>query len=431
MSGYHRYFNIVQRMLVTVVGLVLASGCFLAPSVIGGGQAREYYHQSPHKNSVLMPTPTKYNNLNSGGGGGDPFIPPGRRLGLREREVMPPMSNNVFPGEPSCEELRAMWRYYKRQSRAELTNEVPRFGSNLFGELPIQYGHQQQQPFYQQTPMMSSFGPVGNKGRSKAQRLRLKTQKNPSSGGGGGGAVYGQVVHKPDRSRNNNKPPRPMEEVVRLMGKQSSSSISTTSVGGGGNKTGGEGIVHVSPPASPTKESSLQKIKQVFREERIREKGPAMRVNDDNEKAFGRIILSPPRGMDGRVANKPRELMTPFEKIRFGHADDILDDETRPSILFKRTSSFPNPLLNANKMTFITRDSSSYDFPSFQPHPPPPPSSLLLPSQSQAPHHPQYFSPWGINDFLHPTDHRQQAQPAVSSLSLSKYIRDLFILYSP
>lgn len=37
-------------------------------------------------------------------------------------------SKNGMTSEPSCEELKAMWRFSKRQSRAaEITNEIPMY----------------------------------------------------------------------------------------------------------------------------------------------------------------------------------------------------------------------------------------------------------------------------------------------------------------
>lgn len=229
-----------------------------------------------------------------------------RRL-FKGREVIPPVSSNIIPGEPSCEELRAMWRYYKRQSRAELTNEIPRFGSNLFWDIPPGSPMQNHQ--------MSSFAPI--KGRSKG---RLKP--NPKS------PFYGRMIYK-QRDRSKSKPPRPMDQVAQMMGKGTGTEV----------KEKGpvpDAIVHFSPPPTPvpTTPTSLQKIKDVFREERIRDKSSTMGGSDNSEngKAFGRIILGPPRGMDGRVANKPRELMTPFEKIRFGHANDLLEEGSKPNM---------------------------------------------------------------------------------------------------
>lgn len=49
-------------------------------------------------------------------------------------EVMLPKDANWLKGyEPSCDELRAMWRFSKRQSRAsEITNEIPTFRADPF-----------------------------------------------------------------------------------------------------------------------------------------------------------------------------------------------------------------------------------------------------------------------------------------------------------
>jgi hypothetical protein len=52
----------------------------------------------------------------SGGGGG----------GGGSGEIMKSTSLNL--NEPSCEELRAMWQFSRRQSRAsEITNEIPTY----------------------------------------------------------------------------------------------------------------------------------------------------------------------------------------------------------------------------------------------------------------------------------------------------------------
>jgi hypothetical protein len=43
-------------------------------------------------------------------------------------EIINPKSSSLNMHEPSCEELRAMWRFSKRQSRAsEITNEIPTY----------------------------------------------------------------------------------------------------------------------------------------------------------------------------------------------------------------------------------------------------------------------------------------------------------------
>lgn len=43
-------------------------------------------------------------------------------------EIMAPRAPIINSHEPSCEELRAMWIFSKRQSRAsELTNDIPTY----------------------------------------------------------------------------------------------------------------------------------------------------------------------------------------------------------------------------------------------------------------------------------------------------------------
>lgn len=46
----------------------------------------------------------------------------------RSDEEYAPRTSSLSSQEPSCEELRAMWRFSKRQSRAsEITNEIPTY----------------------------------------------------------------------------------------------------------------------------------------------------------------------------------------------------------------------------------------------------------------------------------------------------------------
>jgi hypothetical protein len=45
--------------------------------------------------------------------------------GLNDEVIVP---KTLDPNEPTCEELRQMWRFSKRQSRAsEITNEIPTY----------------------------------------------------------------------------------------------------------------------------------------------------------------------------------------------------------------------------------------------------------------------------------------------------------------
>ncbi|CAL8082631.1 unnamed protein product [Orchesella dallaii] len=252
-----------------------------------------------------------------------------RRLKAPGNEIIPAVGSNAISEEPTCDELRAMWRYYKRQSRAELTNEIPQFGKNPFFDML---------PVAPHAPVVSSFGQF--KGRSRS-RMR---QQNP---------MYGRVVYKPskprDRGGNRNRNQKPFETVRSLLGKGPASANGGNPDENGQSTTGSEKaaprepIVHLSPPPQPTKESSFEKLKEVFREERMRERGPALAAIDNRE--YGKIVLSPPRGQDGRRANKPRELMTAFEKIRFGHADDLLDEGIKPNLDVMKRRTLPSHVL--------------------------------------------------------------------------------------
>lgn len=199
-------------------------------------------------------------------------------------------------GEPSCEELRAMWRYDKRQHRAaELTNQIPNLPS-LFWDIP-----QKHQP--------SSFGMFrAGSGVSFRPKGSRKYQDK----------VFGRVLLSPGKSTDRKKP---LEELMTIMAKEKPSKPMKPELN--------EPILRINPPPEPTPETSFQKLKNLYREERMKDSGqrngnhpapPAALAG----KEFGRLILSPPKGQDGRIANKPKELMSPFERLRFGQVDDLL-----------------------------------------------------------------------------------------------------------
>lgn len=270
---------------------------------------------------------------------------PQRRLKQTGNEIIPAVGSNDITEEPTCDELRAMWRYYKRQSRAELTNEISQFGKNPFFEMF---------PSPPRNPVVASFGITG-KGRSRS-RMR-PAPSNP---------LYGRVVYKPSkqRERGRNRNQKPFETLRGLVRNPSD---------GNGARESGQGrvdgaapaamaaatttttalppsaIVHYSPPAHPTKESSFMKLRGIIQGERMREKGPT-RVStggggSTDNRDFGKIILSPPRGQDGRRINKPLEQMTAFERIRFGHADDLLDEGIRPNLDVMKRRTLPLSVL--------------------------------------------------------------------------------------
>ncbi|XP_014488629.1 PREDICTED: uncharacterized protein LOC106751892 [Dinoponera quadriceps] len=149
--------------------------------------------------------------------------------------------------EPSCDELRAMWRYTKRQSRAAKGNVYPLYG-----------------------------GPSGIfKMRSKADRTKAGTiyrGKYPGqarSRAAGGAPIYGKMVHKaPAGSRLRNgmrQRPRTLEDM-RLFGtlnryipSNRHQRVTSFRVGGG-----------VSSPKVP-QAGSFEALKNLVQAERARE----------------------------------------------------------------------------------------------------------------------------------------------------------------
>jgi hypothetical protein len=117
-----------------------------------------------------------------------------------------------------------------------------------------------------------------------------------------------------------------------------------------------EPTILLSPPLEPTPKSGIDKIKEIFRDERMKA-AAELSPTAESDREYGKVVLSPPNGQDGRVANKPRELMTPFERIRFGHTDELFnvnDDSPRRqgSHLFpmKRRNGFiALPMLNRQR----------------------------------------------------------------------------------
>ncbi|XP_044741464.1 uncharacterized protein LOC123302558 [Chrysoperla carnea] len=103
-------------------------------------------------------------------------------------------SDDTPAGEPSCDQLRAMWRFSKRQSRAaEMTNEIPSYRDPFINNV-------WQAPFDTYARSRSLGGMrVGYRGYRP---------------------VYGRVVHKAPRARVISHPERnrAMEEVIRLYG---------------------------------------------------------------------------------------------------------------------------------------------------------------------------------------------------------------------
>lgn len=112
----------------------------------------------------------------------------GRTAGSGEVAVKD--SNWLKGYEPSCDELRAMWRFSKRQSRAaEITNEIPTYRTDPFAMNLWQ--PQPNQPINSKQVMKGRMGP----NRYVYDRSG-KLMRSPSRNGLPLGPVYGRVVHK-------------------------------------------------------------------------------------------------------------------------------------------------------------------------------------------------------------------------------------------
>ncbi|KAH0956538.1 hypothetical protein HN011_002712 [Eciton burchellii] len=155
--------------------------------------------------------------------------------------------------EPSCDELRAMWRYTKRQSRAAKTTNgypmyPPPFYSNLWHGVAF--------------PDRTKFS-MGYRGRHVGR---------PRSRAAGGAPIYGRMVHKApagSRWRNAMRGPsrtRAFEEFSRHYGTvnhftPNNRRVTSFRVGGG-----------ISPPKSQLPQSgSFEALRNLIQAERARE----------------------------------------------------------------------------------------------------------------------------------------------------------------
>lgn len=175
--------------------------------------------------------------------------------------------------EPSCDELREMWRFSKRQSRAaEKTNEIPRYRDPFAFNVWDEYG--------------ASPRNAGRGGRYK---------KPP---------VYGTLVPGPAHLRsgavdNYRDRIRAFEEVMRLFDASMWPPVSEgiprrrTSFRYGGR---GSGHAHT----HPTQSGSFQHLKELIRNERAREL-QEQRMNEEVEQAkmqYPRMNDSPPSSVE-------------------------------------------------------------------------------------------------------------------------------------
>ncbi|KAK4872011.1 hypothetical protein RN001_016135 [Aquatica leii] len=151
-------------------------------------------------------------------------------------------SKDGVNAEPSCEELKAMWRFSKRQSRAaEVTNEIPTYRD------PFSYN--MWEPYY--VARSRSIGGLRLGGRYRSR------------------PIYGRVVHKPPifRVQDIAERNRAFEELARMYGTvprgaEPRRRVTAFRLSGGGNI----------PTAAFTPQSgSFQHLKELIRTERARE----------------------------------------------------------------------------------------------------------------------------------------------------------------
>ncbi|KAG5898998.1 hypothetical protein JTB14_001524 [Gonioctena quinquepunctata] len=141
--------------------------------------------------------------------------------------------------EPTCEELKAMWRFSKRQSRAaEITNEIPMYRDPFVDNVWEPY-----------------FATSRSIGGQRISRHRSRP-------------IYGRIIHDPSYLKVHNPTQRhkAFEEVARLYGMPPQSEprrkITTFRLPGGR---------HRSALGFPPQQGSFQHLKELIKTERARE----------------------------------------------------------------------------------------------------------------------------------------------------------------
>ncbi|XP_006619257.1 uncharacterized protein LOC102675054 isoform X1 [Apis dorsata] len=144
--------------------------------------------------------------------------------------------------EPTCEELRAMWRYTKRQSRAAKTTT----GYSLYPD-PFSYNVWKSYSEYSK-PNLNYRGKFMGKPRNRA---------------GGSAPIYGKIVHKAPASRLRNgmrHSPRLFNKIPRFFGTMNSYPPLSKSR-----------INPIVGPSHLSQAGSFQHLKELLRAERARE----------------------------------------------------------------------------------------------------------------------------------------------------------------
>jgi len=221
---------------------------------------------------ATLPRATGYKMAGGGSTLGTEFVP---------TSVTSRAWNGGLGGEPSCEELRAMWRFSKRQSRAtEITNEIPTYRD------PFAYN------VWEPYARSRSVGGVPFRGSGRH--------------------VYGRIVHSAPRSRSRENPQgrhRAYEQVAaRLIGtghQEALPGIPRRKV------TSFRSSASVSTPDEQTPQftqplgNSFQQVQDLIRRERARELQEQRMAEEAEARAaafrglisdsyFGQLIQEPP-----------------------------------------------------------------------------------------------------------------------------------------
>ncbi|XP_021922996.1 uncharacterized protein LOC110831380 isoform X1 [Zootermopsis nevadensis] len=234
---------------------------------------------------AALPRATDYKLSGSGSAQRTEFVPATAVGGSWDGDLV---------GEPSCDQLRAMWRYSKRQSRAtEITNEIPTYRDPFVYNVWEPYARPRS---------------VGG-GRSR----------------GNGRYVYGRIVHSPPRSRsrdNSQERNRAYEEVAaRLIGGGQQGAITGVPPRkvasfrlSGGSSHPVEQFRHYTPPMA----SSFEQVKDLIRLERARELQEQRMAEEAAARAAALRGLTADSYQGRMIHVPPTHPGANFEAVRYG-----------------------------------------------------------------------------------------------------------------
>ncbi|GJQ68176.1 hypothetical protein Trydic_g10738 [Trypoxylus dichotomus] len=250
-------------------------------------------------------------------------------------------SKDAVPGEPSCEELKAMWRFSKRQSRAaEITNEIPTYRD------PFSYNVWE--PYFARSRSIGGM-PLGARYRGRP--------------------IYGRIIHKapmlhiPDTAERN----RAFEEVARMYGNLQAALEPRRRVTAF-RLSGGMPSVRLSPQSG-----SFQHLKELIKTERARE----LQEQRMAEEAAARAAALKELSSAHRTQSSLRDLNYNYDE------DDAEMREDQESLIGRGgILTFPDLFAPAAGMSEIEENHYLQDQNYFKDRPITPSTSSLLDSDS-------------------------------------------------